>query len=693
VGDDHYLTTEGEYSTCKDCPESWKLSARNVDLTVDGYAHMSSVFLQIKDVPTLYLPYLIVPVKTRRQSGLLFPRFGGNTSHGFVFVQPFFLAINEHQDATVAFGTYSNRGLRYELEHRYKSHDGIAGQFNGYLTKDRTNSFERNRGAVKTVHEWPLHEKFEMRWRFFDIRDRQYAYDFTEDLDVLRRPAIESNVVVQTPFDNFFLSAEAKRYRNLLYDPQTGFDGGMVQATPTVHAGIKERKLLGPMLGSFYGRYDRFDRINGAFTDLNGNRIFDPSSTATNGLGTERIRETQRTIFSPELSVPFRLGPFISMVPSAQFNEIRYHFALPKPNPDLDSTSTRYFQFKLDSSTTFERVFDYDGERVSKVKHQLTPFINFSYIPKVHNNPNHQFQQQLTSVDGLFDQYDIVPLTNSTNFLRFPQGKSIYYGFNSRFIRKMKSEEEMPRSYPYDKLPVKKSNKYPKPLNRKQELQIERERLWNEFRPSYERYQEIWNLNVSQAFDFIDSGNNPDDRARAFSYLLAKSNFSLEDKFAHNLEYRFYPRIIIRPESKPEERLVDKHWVTTSLTWYWKRMQNLRRTRRFERSVSLNYANKSEPGSSHTVGGTLNWSLNDFVYLKFSDAYDILNSKNDAWAISAILTHPSDCWGLALNWDWARTRAAGDLGQVGFQVLINLTGTGFMGSKGIGESQGAFGGI
>lgn len=115
IEENRYLTTEGEYTTCKDCAESWKISSASVDLTVEGYAFMDNVFIKIKDVPTLYLPYLIVPIKTKRQSGLLFPRMGGNTNDGFVFVQPFYWAISDHQDATLSFGRYSSRGLRYEL--------------------------------------------------------------------------------------------------------------------------------------------------------------------------------------------------------------------------------------------------------------------------------------------------------------------------------------------------------------------------------------------------------------------------------------------------------------------------------------------------------------------------------------------------------------------------------------------------
>lgn len=697
VGDGHYLTTEGEYTTCTDCPESWKLSARSVDLTVEGYAYMKSVFLQIKDVPSLYVPYLIVPVKRKRQTGLLFPRMGGNTSHGFVFVQPLFVAIDDHQDLTLSFGKYSDRGLRYEMEHRYRSYSGITGQFNGYFTKDKKDPFENNRGAIRTEHIWPFHRNFDVRWRFLDVKDRDYVYDFVEDINVLGRPAIESNAVAQAPFDDLFLSAEMKRYRNLMTDDPKGFDGGTVQAYPTVHGGVKERKLAGPLYGSFYGRYDRFSRIRGPYQDLNGSLTYDPDfNPESNPRVPERLREANRWMLMPELSAPFRAGPFFSVVPSAAYNEIQYKFDVPKPSAEVRGMSTRYFQFRLDTSTTFEKVFAYDGDKVSKVKHQLQPFVNFSYIPEVRSDTAHPFQKQLAFADGLFDQYDIVPLTNSTNFLRFPQGKSVYYGFNSRLIRKMKSQEEMPRSYPYDLLPARKPKVYGRPQNRKQELELEREKLWDSFDPHYDRYQEVWTVNVAQAFDFIESRAQRSlpgggDSARAFSYLLTKSHLALDDKFSHDLEYRYYPRAVVRADNKPEERFRGQHWLSTSLTWYWKKLENLRKTRMFERSVNLSYTYRDHlPNESRTVGGTLVWSYNDFVKQSVKYEYDMYTQSQINWAAALILTHPSDCWGLALRYDWARHKDPN--AQLGFQVLINLTGTGFYGQDD-SKKDGVFGGL
>lgn len=709
VSGERYLTTEGEYTTCKDCAESWKLSARSVDLTVEGYAFMESVFVKIKDVPTLFLPYLVVPVKTKRQSGLLFPRFGGGSNNGGVFVQPLFLAISDQQDLTLSFGKYTAKGHRYEGEYRFNFGGGHLGQFTFFHTRDRKFRDQMTllgipsnggRTAIIAKHELPIHQRLDLRWRVNEVFDRDYSFDYAEDIDVRHQPALESNAVLSSHWDSFFVSAEARRYRNLIYDRPIGFDGGTVQTLPTVHFGVKPISVAGPLLASFYGRFDRFRRHNGSFQDRNADRFYDPAS--------DYIREADRWILQPEISAPFRLGNVILLTPSAQFNEIGYSFDVPRANGQhVPATDTRYAQLKLDVSTVLERVYDYDGESVSKVKHQLIPFVSGSNIPWIQQGkPGHPFNAdrgQLENPAGLFDQYDLVPFTNDTNFLRYPQGKSVYYGFTSRLVRKMRGPEEAaPRPYPFDEQ-APATRTYPKPLNRKMELANERQKRWDDFGPQYDRYQEIWTVNVSQAFDFKSAARFNDDKKRAFSYLLAKSDLAI-DNFSHTLEYRFFPRIdrsrsydssgalVVPPLGTPiPEPWRNKQFISTSFTWFLKRSENLRRTRSFVRSVSAGFTNSSVPNRSRTARAELNWSLNDFVNTNVIYQYDLLAKSQMDWGARLTLTHPSECWGIRLNYDWQTNRR--QKADYGFKLLLNLMGTGFLdGDQLQGGPGGVFGG-
>lgn len=664
VSDDRFLTTDGEYTTCKDCAESWKFSAKNVDLTVEGYAFMESVFIKIKDSPSLYFPYLIVPVKRKRQSGLLFPRISTSSRHGFAFVQPFFLAIDEHQDATLGLGRYTSRGLRAEMEYRYMSYNGISGQLTGLYTQDKSYRFRKNRSAIIAENNWPFFEHAKMKWRVREVSDQEYPRTFTEDIIGNNEPALESNAIVSFPFNDFFISGEVKRYRNLLYEKPVGLDGNTVQTMPSVYFGVKERELFGNIAFNLTGRYDNFTRRDGAFLDVGGDKLFD--------VGVDTLREAQRLILTPEIAAPIRIGQAWSLSPSVQYNEMRYRFSLPTANERFTNTERRYLLTSLETSTVLEKVYNYDGERISKVKHQVSPFVTYNYIPWLREDPTHPFTAQLRRDGGLFDQYDIVPVSNSTSFLRLPLGNAISYGIVTRLIRKRRTTEEMPRAYPYDLLPTP-LKVYPQAQNKKQEVRIASDKRWDAEGPRYDAYEQVWDMTVSQAYD-VHEARRAVDRKRAFSLLLVRSNLNIDD-FSNVIEYKYFPRAIVKDAAGVESVFNNKHSFTISTTWWIKKLQNSTGTLFFTRKLAFGFTNTSWPTPSRQVSGEVSWSLNDFFNVSYLRTHDLISRQKLEEAIRGVYSSPSECWQLGLR--YTRTKNAGR--EVALDLGVNLLGNGYVG--------------
>lgn len=73
VGDEDYHIENGSFTVCDGAVPSWKFSAHELDVILGEYATGKNVLFYIKDVPVLYLPYMIFPLKRERQSGLLIP--------------------------------------------------------------------------------------------------------------------------------------------------------------------------------------------------------------------------------------------------------------------------------------------------------------------------------------------------------------------------------------------------------------------------------------------------------------------------------------------------------------------------------------------------------------------------------------------------------------------------------------------
>ncbi|HXV78323.1 MAG TPA: putative LPS assembly protein LptD, partial [Candidatus Binatia bacterium] len=117
-----YHIDKGFFTTClcESGATPWRISADEVDLTLGGTGIIKDAYFYIYDVPVLYVPYGLIPLKTERQTGFLFPEFGQSNQDGFRFMQPFFWAISKSADATFTFNVETRTRLGALAEYRTK---------------------------------------------------------------------------------------------------------------------------------------------------------------------------------------------------------------------------------------------------------------------------------------------------------------------------------------------------------------------------------------------------------------------------------------------------------------------------------------------------------------------------------------------------------------------------------------------
>ena len=78
TGENSYAVRSGSFTTCR-CPvepgesHPWEFRAREVEVEVEGYAVGKDVTFHVLGVPVFYTPWIAVPVKTGRQTGVLLP--------------------------------------------------------------------------------------------------------------------------------------------------------------------------------------------------------------------------------------------------------------------------------------------------------------------------------------------------------------------------------------------------------------------------------------------------------------------------------------------------------------------------------------------------------------------------------------------------------------------------------------------
>lgn len=665
ISDDRFLTTDGEYTTCRDCAESWKLSAQSVDMTVDGYAYMESVYVLIKDVPTVYMPYLIVPVKTKRQSGLLFPRLGSGSRHGFSFVQPLFLAIDDHQDATVGLGRYGKRGNRAEFEYRYNSYGPMNGILNAYYTKDKDFEFRRDRIGVFTEHDLSFTPDLDIRLRISETTDRDYSRDFFEDINGINLPVLESNLNVTKKFDHFFVAGEAKRYRSLISPDTLNLDKDTVQVGPSLYAGLNDQQIWGDLYGSILVRYDNFYRRSGSFFDQDKNGLYDPFTS-------DLIREAQRLQISPELTHTLRIGGAWDIQTSLQYNERIHFFNVEPRSANVEDLSTRYALARVRTSTTLEKAWDSDSNTTERWKNLITPSLTYSNIPWFSESKTHPFINQIKLDGGTFDQFDVIPINNDTNNFREPLGNALAYGITSRLIRKKRKRDRDNFVYPFDLVTPSRKEKV-KPQNRREELRQMEEELWEKFAPNFDLYQQVWLVSLNQAYDVREAKKerSPSSPPPApFSPLLFRSELNLEN-FSNYVEYQYKPYAEL---ITAENRYKSQHSLSFSTEWTLASLANATGTLFFKRAFRLGFSLTTDPSPTRNITGGLTWSLNDFFSVDYDLAYDLLEKNKISERFSATFNSPSECWRLRLN--YSRVESGTDFG---FDLGVNLMGTGYVG--------------
>ena len=120
TGERTYAFRDGRFTTCR-CPdpearEPWEITAESAELEVEGYGTARNTTVEVLGVPVLWLPWMIYPLKTERQTGLLFPEFAYSGRNGFEVGLPLFVAAGDPVNLTFTPRWLSERGAKGDLE-------------------------------------------------------------------------------------------------------------------------------------------------------------------------------------------------------------------------------------------------------------------------------------------------------------------------------------------------------------------------------------------------------------------------------------------------------------------------------------------------------------------------------------------------------------------------------------------------
>lgn len=374
-GGQSYHIDDGSFTTClcESGPPSWKFSAEQMDLALDGVGTVKNAYFYVLDVPVFYLPYGYFPLNTERQTGFLFPRFGHSTKDGFRFLQPFYWAISKSSDATFEFdvesrarvGVIGEYRTMFDRDSTFQIHTSY---FNENLRRneqdavvDRTIADQRipeNRWSVMGFHRYTTPGDWLTFSDFAAYRDDLFTRELIDRFDLpggdasdIRRSRFsESRFGIFKNWGDAFFKGEWNFYQDFIQPDST-----TLQRTPQI--AFWGRRLLPNFPLEFRWRTEGVNYIRREGGD---------------GL---------RLDLKPEVVLPFRLGSRIFGSVGAAPRETIYHLYSPVKSSDRN-LSRETIELRGNLGTTLSRVFDFNNFGLSRVKHVIEPELSYLFVPR-----------------------------------------------------------------------------------------------------------------------------------------------------------------------------------------------------------------------------------------------------------------------------------------------------------------------
>ncbi|GFO54327.1 LPS-assembly protein LptD [Geomonas sp. Red276] len=269
TGEESYRLEKGSFTTCDGDDPSWHFQARKIDVTLDDFATARDAVFYAGDIPIFYSPFLIFPVKTDRQSGLLMPKPGHSSKKGYYIQIPYYWAVSESQDVTFGLDLESSRGAGLAVDYRYARPKGGEGRFQTFGIYDT--QADRPRGEIDQRHLEVVSPNTMFASSIHLITDRSYYLDYGEIAGDYNRQLLESSIFFDHRWERYGVSGEVRYTQDLV----ASNNDATIQRFPSLSF-VAAGEKVGPFFLSMDSSFVNFQRTVGT----TGERVvFHPKAT------------------------------------------------------------------------------------------------------------------------------------------------------------------------------------------------------------------------------------------------------------------------------------------------------------------------------------------------------------------------------------------------------------------------------
>ena len=366
TGDDEYKLYDAVFTECGQVKPHWKVKTTTTRMTFNEYVHFRNFTMKVKDVPLLYSPYMMWPIKRERATGFLFPGFGPNSRKGFYFGDQFFWAMNRSMDTTFRFDHWALRGWGAGAEYRIATGEKSGGSAEYFFMKDNDLGPQwQFSGEVNQDLPWD----FRLAGVVDAFSSFEYIQEFDDSFSGSARRSMRSQVFLTRNWSYYSFNVlndwsetqfSRTRFVTLHHLPEIQFQSRSQQ--------IGSAPIFWTLDTSYsaLGRGDAFGKYDLSFT-------------------------YPRYDLFPTVSVPLNYLSWITLTPTVGYRITHYgksqagQTVLDVPIVRDEPITRDFMEFSLDlRGPNFSKIFDTPGLKYSqKWKHAIEPQLSYRYVQNI----------------------------------------------------------------------------------------------------------------------------------------------------------------------------------------------------------------------------------------------------------------------------------------------------------------------
>jgi LPS-assembly protein len=213
MGESLYKIRRGVFTTCQDDPPTWAFKFGSATADLEDFVYGTNASFWVKNVPLIpFFPFFAAAIRRERQTGFLFPKLGHSGSKGFQAEIPFYWAISDSADATIAPLIYTERGFGTTGEARYVLSEEQRGSVSGFLLYEtEINGGIRGVGSVK--HDWDIAPGLSLKVDVNGVTGDTVLSEYGDRLQQRSSQRVESNIFLTRTWDSWNFVANVFSYQ------------------------------------------------------------------------------------------------------------------------------------------------------------------------------------------------------------------------------------------------------------------------------------------------------------------------------------------------------------------------------------------------------------------------------------------------------------------------------------------------